>query len=441
MGGRALLVDLYELTMAQSYLDEGLADRPATFSMYARHLPDRWRYFVAAGLDEALRALEELCFADDDLAYLESTGLFTPALLERLRGLRFSGEVRALPEGTLFFPDEPLLEVTAPVLEAQLLETVLMNVVHLHSLLASKAARSVEAAQGRLLVEFGLRREHGGDAGLAAARSSYLAGFDSTSNVLAGKLYGIPTAGTMAHSFVEAFEDELEAFRAFARAYPDRCTLLVDTYDTVEGARRAAVVARELAEQGHRLRGVRLDSGDLVGLSRQVRAILDEAGHADAIVFASGNLDETEIGRLLAAGAPIGGFGVGSRLGTSADAPYLDLAYKLVAFDGRPVLKLSKGKATWPGAKQVFRVAEGGRFSHDVIGLAGEPTPAGGRPLLEQVMSGGRRLRHESLEQARDRCAVERRSLPAEPYTVGFSAALAALRDEVAEDARRRHGL
>jgi len=441
MGGRALLVDLYELTMAQSYLDEGLGERPATFSLFARTLPDGWRFFVAAGLADALAYLEELRLADDDLAYLESTGLFTPALLERLAGLRFSGEARALPEGTLFFPHEPVLEVTGPVLEAQLVETALMNVVHLHSLLASKAARSVDAAQGRLLVEFGLRREHGGDAGLAAARSSYLAGFDSTSNVLAGKLYGIPIAGTMAHSFVEAFADELEAFRAFARAYPDRCTLLVDTYDTVEGARRAAVVARELAEQGHRLHGVRLDSGDLVELSRRVRAVLDEAGFPDAMVFASGNLDEEEIERLLAAGAPIGGFGVGSRLGTSADAPYLDLAYKLVAFDGRPVLKLSQGKATWPSAKQVFRVEEGGRFSHDVIGLADEPPPAGARPLLETVMSGGRRLVRGTLAEARERCAAERRSLPARPYEVRFSPALGDLREQVAADARRRHGL
>jgi len=440
MAGRALLVDLYELTMAQSYLDEGLADRPATFSMFARSLPDGWRSFVAAGLDEALRTVEELRFGDDDLTYLESTGLFSPALLERLRGLRFPGDVRALPEGTLFFPHEPVLEVTAPVLEAQLVETVLLNAVHVHSLLASKALRSVEAAHGRLLVEFGLRREHGGDAGLAAARSSYLAGFDSTSNVLAGKLYGIPITGTMAHSFVEAFPDELAAFRAYARSYPDRCVLLVDTYDAIEGARRAAVVAHELAAGGHRLGGVRLDSGDLAELSKRVREILDEAGHSDAMIFASGNLDEVEIERLLAAGAPIGGFGVGSRLGTSADAPYLDLAYKLVEFDGRAVLKLSKGKATWPGAKQVFRVAEGGRFSHDVIALAEEP-PAPGRPVLEPVMSGGRRLRRETPAEARERCATERRSLPAGPYEVRFSAALTALRDEVAAEARRRHGL
>ena len=440
MAGRALLVDLYELTMAQAYLDAGLADRPATFSMVVRTLPEGWPWFVAAGIDDALRALEKLVFVEDDLAHLESTGLFTAALLDRLRGLRFSGDVRALPEGTLFFPDEPLLEVTGPVLEAQLVETVLLNVVHLHTLLASKAARSVEAAQGRLLVEFGLRREHGGDAGLAAARSSYLAGFDSTSNVLAGKLSGIPVAGTMAHSFVEAFADELEAFRAFALSYPDRSILLVDTYDTVEGARRAAVVAGELAEHGHRLRGVRLDSGDLVELSGRVRAILDEAGFPDAMVFASGNLDEHEIERLLAAGAPIGGFGVGTRLGVSADAPYLDLAYKLVVFDGRPVLKLSPGKVSLPGAKQVFRVVEGGRFAYDALGLDDEAARPGASPLLEPVMAGGRRLAHGTLEEARERCAAQRAAAPPGPYEVRISDALEALRARAEEDVRRRHG-
>ena len=439
MARRALLVDLYELTMAQSYLDEGIDRRPATFSLFARTLPGGWRYFVAAGLEHALRYLDELSFGEDDLAYLEGTRLFTPAFLERLARFRFTCAVRALPEGTLFFPQEPVAEVEGPVLEAQIVETVLLNVFHLHTLLASKAARSVDVAQGRRLVDFGLRRTHGGDAGLAAARSSWIAGFDATSDVLAGKLYGIPIAGTMAHSYVEAFADELEAFRAFARSYPDDCTLIVDTYDTVEGTRRAAVVGRELAGRGHRLRGIRLDSGDLVELSRRARAILDEAGLADTTVFVSGNLDEAEIARLLAAGAPIGGFGVGSRLGTSADAPYLDMAYKLVAFDGRPVLKLSKGKATWPGAKQVFRVSAGGRLAGDVIGLAAEDPPAGGA-LLETVMEGGRRVGGGSLADARDRCAEQRAALPAPPYDVRFSEALSALRAGAEAEIRSRAG-
>lgn len=437
MGDTALLVDLYELTMAQSYLDEGLHERPATFSLFVRTLPEGWDYFVAAGLDDVLGYLETLAFGEDDLAYLEGTGLFTPVLLDYLRGLRFRGDVRALPEGTLFFPNEPVLELTAPTIEAQLVETFLLNQIHYQSLVASKAARSVDVAQGRLLVDFGLRRTHGTDAGVKAARSSYLAGFDSTSNVLAGKRYGIPIAGTMAHSYIQAFADELAAFRAFARSYPDGTTLLVDTYDTLEGTRRAAAVAKELAAQGHHLRAVRLDSGDFLDLSRRVRAILDEEGFEDISIFASGGLDEVDIERLLAAGAPIGGFGIGSRLGTSADAPYLDMAYKLVEFDGRPVLKLSKGKATLPGPKQVWRVVEDGEAAFDVLGREHEAAPEGGEPLLRPVMAGGRRTFRESLAEARERCGRERSRLRGRPYEVGLSAELLALRDRVAAEAGR----
>ncbi len=344
----ALLTDLYELTMGESYVAEGIAERPATFQLSCRSLPPGWGYFVAAGLADALGYLEGLRFTADELAYLETTGLFRAAFLDRLERLRFTGEVRAMPEGTVFFPDEPVLEVTAPLLEAQLVETVVLNEIHFQSLIASKAARCVDAARGRRLVDFGLRRAHGGEAGLKVARSSYLAGFDATSNVLAGLLFGIPAAGTMAHSFVECFEDERAAFEAFLRAYPRGSTLVIDTYDTVEGARVAARAARTLAGRGVRLGGVRLDSGDLLELSRSVRRVLDEADLADVTILASGNLDEREIARLLAEGAPIDGFGVGSRLGVSADSPFLDAAYKLVAFDGRPVLKLSAGKATLP---------------------------------------------------------------------------------------------
>ncbi len=432
MGDRALLVDLYELTMVQAFLDAGLAERQATFSMYFRHLPHGWRYLVAAGLDDALSYLEALAFDDEDLDHLASLGLFSEELLVRLGELTFSGDVRAMPEGTLVFPAEPLLEVTAPVVEAQLVETYLLNQLHLQTLLAAKAARSVDAAQGRMLVDFGLRRTHGTDAGLKAARSSWLAGFDATSNVLAGERYGIPLAGTMAHSYVLAFDDELAAFRAFARSYPDASVLLVDTYDTLEGTRNAAIVGRELAASGHRLRGVRLDSGDLVDLSRGARAILDEAGLEAAIVFASGNLDEGEIERLLAAGAPIAGFGVGTRMGTSADAPSVDMVYKLVELDGRPVLKLSQGKATLPGPKQVWRLAEDGPPASDVLGLASDDGPQGGRPLLEQVMSGGRRLLDEPLAAARERCAAGRAALGRGTVETGITPALAALRDAVA---------
>lgn len=446
-----LLVDLYELTMGESYVREGLSDLEATFSLFFRTLPRGWGYALAAGLEDALGYLEGLRFRDDELAFLEGTGRFSAQFLDRLSRLRFSGTVRALPEGTAVFPNEPLLEVTAPLLEAQLVETMILNEVHLQTLIASKAARSVEAAAGAGLVDFSLRRTHGGEAGLKVARASFLAGFDATSNVLAGRAYGIPIAGTMAHSYVEAFPDETEAFRAFARAFPDDAILLVDTYDTIEGTRRALVVAEELASAGHRLRGVRLDSGDLGTLSRRVRALLDEAGFPDAIVFASGGLDEREIARLRGEGAPIGGFGVGTKAGVSADAPFLDMVYKAVELDGRPVLKLSEGKATLPGRKQVLRVREQG-MQHDVLALAGSHDE--GDALLVEVMQDGRRSWDEPLGQARARARRERESLPdrvrgldAERYEVRIDPTLARLRSELAtggrplaRQARRRAG-
>ncbi len=445
----ALLLDLYQLTMAQSYFAEGMDERQAVFGLYARSLPAGWGSFVAAGLDDVLSYLEAFAFSGDDLAYLEETGLFTGSFLDRLSTVRFRGDVRAMPEGTPFFPDEPVVEVEGPVLEGQLVETIVLNEIHFQTLIASKAARAVDAAGGRTLVDFGLRRTHRHAAGMRVARSSYLAGFDSTSNVLAGRAYGIPIAGTMAHSYVECFPDELAAFRAYARAYPDRAILLVDTYDTLAGVRRAAVVARELAASGHRLVGIRLDSGDLLSLSREARTILDEAGFPDATVFASGGLDELEVAALLGAGAAIDGFGIGSKLGTSADAPYLDIAYKLVAFDGRPVLKLSPTKATFPGAKQVWRITDAqGSIALDVLGLAAEDEPEGGEPLLVPVMRGGRRVWSESLDTARDRCRSHRATLPEAvrgldgiPIEVELTHALAALRDQVAAELRRRHGL
>jgi nicotinate phosphoribosyltransferase len=433
-----LLVDLYELTMGQAYFDAGLAAKPATSDLFYRTLPPGWGYLIAAGLEFALRYLEELAFSDADIAYLESTGLFTEPFLEHLRRLRFTGSLRAMPEGTLVFPGEPALEVTAPVIEAQLAETVLLNELHFSSLIAGKAARCVEVARGRSLVDFGLRRAHGGEAGLKAARASFLAGFDATSNVLAGREYGIPTAGTMAHSFVESFRSEAAAFRAYAASYPDRTILLVDTYDTMEGLRRAVAIGRELAAQGSRLAGVRLDSGDLVELSRAARALLDDAGLEDASVFASGGLDERDVAALLQAGAPIGGFGIGTRMVVSADAPSLDMAYKLVEFDGWPTLKLSTGKVTLPGRKQVWRVGSGGRFSFDVVERAGVPGPEGAEPLLAEVMRGGRRLVTETLKQARERAATQRERLPAEhrlldavPYEVRTGPGLRSLADEI----------
>ncbi|MBI2323159.1 MAG: nicotinate phosphoribosyltransferase [Chloroflexi bacterium] len=440
--GLALFTDLYQLTTGQSYFCERMHE-PATFSLFVRHLPPNWGYLVAAGLDDVLSYLESLAFEPHDLAYLRQTGRFADDYLDFLAQLRFTGAVRALSEGTLFFPHEPVVEVTAPVIEAQLVETFIVNQVHFQSIIATKAARCVEAAPGRTVVDFSLRRTHGTDAGMKVARASYLSGCQSTSNVLAGARYGIPIAGTMAHSYIQSFPDELSAFRAYARAYPDACLLLIDTYDTVAGARRAAIVGRELAAAGHRLRGVRLDSGDMAALSREVRRILDEAGLADALIFASGGLDEHEMAQLLAAGAPIDAFGVGSKLGVSADAPYLDMAYKLVAYAGTPRLKLSAAKATWPDRKQVWRRVESERFREDVIALADEPGPAGALPLLQQVMRDGRRLHRESLDEARRRALAQRAALPAEVrritqparYPVAFSAALQALRASVAAQA------
>jgi nicotinate phosphoribosyltransferase len=431
----ALLVDLYELTMGQAYLAEGLADVPATFSLFCRKLPRSWGYLLAAGLDDVLALLEHRAFLEVDLAHLEETGLFHAAYLDRLRRLRFTGDVRALPEGTPFFPQEPVLEVTGPLLEAQLLETLVLNQVHYQTLVASKASRCVEAARGARLVDFSLRRTPGAEAGLKIARASYLAGFDATSNVLAGREYGIETSGTMAHSFVQCFEDEAESFRAFARSYPE-AVLVVDTYDTVEGTRRAVEVGTELAAAGHRLRGVRLDSGNLDLLSRKSRRILDEAGFSDAMVFASGGIDERAIERLLGGGAPIDGFGVGTKMAVAADAPYLDMAYKLVAFAGEPRLKLSEGKATLPGPKQVWRNLHGEGVPFDVLDLVEEAHD--GEPLLHVVMAAGRRLHHEQLGAVRERVRRARlalppgvRSLDAGAYEVRLGGALVALRERL----------
>jgi len=410
----ALFTDLYELTMAASYLREGMHG-PATFSLFARTLPPGRSFLVAAGLEDVLNFLRDFRFSDDALSYLDSLDLFDPVFLERLHGLRFNGLVRAVPEGSVVFPNEPLLEITAPIIEAQVVETAVLNLVHFQTLLASKAARCVLAARGRPVVEFGLRRTHGIDAGMKAARCAFIAGASMSSNVLAGLHYGVPPTGTMAHSYVSAFPREIDAFRAFARAFPPRTTLLLDTYDTVAAARKAVVVAKEMEAKGHRLAGVRLDSGDLVALSKQVRQILDDAGLSDVKIFASGGLDDTSIDAYLAAGAPIDAFGVGTRMDVSADQPYLDMAYKLVEYDGRPVLKSSAGKETWAAQKQVYRRLRSGEgFAGDVIALREEPAPPGTvEILLRAVMERGRLLApHPPLTAVRDYCAAQVASLP-----------------------------
>jgi nicotinate phosphoribosyltransferase len=409
----ALLTDLYELTMAAAFYAEGIGGR-ATFSLFTRRLPPGRGFLLAAGLEDALEYLRAFRFGDSAIEYLASLGRFGPAFLAHLHGLRFTGDVRAVPEGTVVFADEPMLEVTAPILEAQLVETALLNLLHAQTVLASKAARSVLAAQGRNLAEFGLRRTHGIDAGLKASRAALLAGFDSTSNVLAGRTWSLPLSGTMAHSFVTAFPTEAEAFRAYARAFPEAAVLLLDTYDTVAAARKAVEVAHALAAAGHHLAGVRLDSGDLAVLSGAVRKILDDGGCSEVKILVSGGLDEHDIAALLAGGAPIDGFGIGTRLTTSADAPSVDLVYKLVRLDGRDVLKLSEGKRTWAGPKQVVRrVGPDGRLAGDTLALADETLPAGATGLLETVMRDGELARpHPTLTEIRARCAAQLAMLP-----------------------------
>jgi nicotinate phosphoribosyltransferase len=413
----ALLTDLYQLTMAACYFDQGMAEE-ATFSLFIRKYPSDRGYFVAAGLAEALHYLETLRFTGEDLAYLESTGLFKTSFLDYLGQVRFTGEVYALPEGSLFFKDEPILEVSAPILEAQLAETFIINVVSLQTMIATKASRSLHAAQGRPLIDFSLRRTQGADAGLKVARASYLAGFMGSSNVLAGKIYGLPIFGTMAHSYVTIFPREIEAFRVFSRLFPRATTLLIDTYDNLAGARNALQVAREMGARGERLQSVRLDSGDMAAISREVRRLLDDGGAPEVRILASGGFDEYKIAQVLAAGAQIDSFAVGTKMGVSADAPYFDIAYKLVKYGGRPIMKLSTGKVTLVDKKQAYRHYNGqGGMCRDVIALRQEEV-SGAVPLLRPVMGRGRIIRPlPSLDDSREYFLSQFSLLP-EPYKV-----------------------
>jgi nicotinate phosphoribosyltransferase len=446
----ALLIDLYELTMAQSYLREGML-ASATFSLFTRNLSHNRSYLVVAGLEDVLRYLEEIRFSESDIDYLQSTGIFDSDFLEYLKSFRFTGDVWAVPEGRLLFLDEPVIEVTASMPEAQVVETMIINQVNLQTLVASKASRCVWAAHGAAVTDFSLRRTQGTDAGMKVARSSYLAGCVSTSNVLAGKVHGIPIAGTMAHSYVTSFPEEINAFRAYSRSFPDRTTLLIDTYDTVAGAQKAAVVGKEMDSIGHRLRAVRLDSGDLTTLSRQVRQVLDEAGLDYVEIFATGGLDEYRVEELVRDQAPINGFGIGTKMGVSGDAPWLDMAYKLVKYDGRSILKLSTGKVSLAGEKQVYRHHNSsGMFVEDVITLREESQPHEGEPLLTKVMERGRILPGSpKLEEARQRFQVEFGRLPERykvltngpTYPVRFSPALHHLQMQVQRQAGRIEGL
>jgi nicotinate phosphoribosyltransferase len=425
-----LLTDLYQLKMLQAYFEEGMEAR-ATFDLLVRQMPPTRNFLVACGLDDVLGFLETLSFDAQAVAHLARLGQFSTRFLDWLRHLRFTGDVFAVPEGAVLFAGEPILEVVAPLPQAQLVETFLTNQVHLQTVLASKAVRIVTAARGRTIVDFGLRRAHGADAGLKAARSLFIAGVSATSNVLAGALYGIPVAGTMAHSYVQAHEDERTAFRRFVEVHPDT-VVLVDTYDTLHAVRTVADLARELGER-FRVSAIRLDSGDLAALATAARRALDEAGLRRVEIFASGGLDEHSIAALVSKGAPIDGFGVGTRMGVSEDAPALDMVYKLVDYAGRGRTKLSPAKQILPGSKQVFRTLRGGEAAGDLITAADERGE--GRPLLSQVMRGGRRLpdSRETLETVRERTRKEVAALPARcrclepadpPYPVEVSSRL-----------------
>jgi nicotinate phosphoribosyltransferase len=437
-----LFTDLYELTMTQVYIEEGLTAE-AVFSLFVRRLPRRRNYLLACGLDTVLDYLQDLRFHDDDLAYLRSLGKFSARFLDWLRAFRFTGTVFAVPEGTPVFANEPILEIVAPLPEAQLIETLVMNQIHLQTMLISKAQRVVTAAGGRPVIDFGTRRTHGIDAGLKAARAFYIGGVAATSNVLAGKLYGVPVAGTMAHSYIQVYEDEAAAFRTFARRYPGT-TLLVDTYDTLEGVRQVIELSNTPGAD-FQAGAVRLDSGDLLALSREARALLDQAGLDEIEVFASGGLDEDAVAQLVSAGAPIDGFGVGTSMGVSSDAPDLDIVYKLCEYAGEGRLKLSKNKPVLPGRKQIFRVSEAGRYARDIIARDGENLP--GRPLIEAVMRNGERLpaSRVDIETARDYARQHvamlpdhiRAIAPAEtPYPVEVSHKLSKYQKEIEEKIR-----
>ncbi len=438
----ALFTDLYELTMADSYLRHGM-NQQATFDLFIRHFPRNRAFFLNVGLEQVVHYLLNMHFTEEAIAYLRSLGRFSEEFLTYLQDFRFTGDLWAMPEGTIFFPNEPVLRVTAPRIEAQIVETFLLNTLNANVMYASKAARVVIAAQGRGVADFSPRRDHGTDAAMKVARASYIAGCVGTSNVLAGQVYGIPVIGTMAHSYIMSFPTELDAFRAYAQDYPDNAVLLIDTYDTLQGARHAVIIAREMQARGHKLRGVRLDSGDLVRLSRQVRAILDEAGFPDVLIFLSGDLNEYRIRDLLEAGAAADAFGVGTQMGTSADAPYVNGVYKIVEDELGLKVKLSTGKVTLPGRKQVYRAYNGqGQMAYDLITLHDEPPPSGAEPLLQEIIRQGELVYDlPSLATIREHAAQEMNTLPSRlkaidvgpeaTYDVRISPRLAALRDEI----------
>ncbi len=442
--GPALFTDLYQLTMLQAYFEERMTET-AVFSLFVRRLPPNRNFLIACGLDTVLDYLETLRFTSQDIDYLDSLGMFSDRFLQWLADFRFTGDVHAVPEGSPIFANEPILEVTASLPEAQIIETYVMNQVQLQTMLASKGHRVVTAARGRPVIDFGARRMHGTDAAVKAARAFWIAGVQATSNVLAGRRFRIPVAGTLAHSYIQAHDDEAEAFRNFAKLYPDT-VLLIDTYDTLNGMDKVVRLAKELGED-FKVKAVRIDSGDQLVLSLQVRDALDQAGLSHVQIIASGSLDEYEIDTLIYAGAPIDGFGVGTAMGVSADSPYLDIVYKLTSYAGGGRVKLSANKPVLPGRKQVFRRSDGDCFVGDTIARAGENLP--GRPLLAPVMRSGKRLipptadlteprRYAAEQIARLPKAV--RSLPEAdpPYPVEISSELNAYHQEVVRQTAAR---
>lgn len=439
----ALFTDLYQLTMMQAYFEEPLAEE-ATFSLYIRRLPPARNFLIACGLETVLEHIERLRFQEADIDYLASLRRFSEEFLDWLLRFRFTGEIRALAEGTPFFANEPILEITAPIAQAQFLETFVLNQVHLQTLLASKAMRVVLAAGSRPIVDFGARRIHGTDAALKAARAFHIAGVSATSNVLAGKAYRIPLTGTMAHSYVQAHDREIDAFRAFARTFPET-TLLVDTYDSLEGVGHVIDLARELGPR-FAVKAVRLDSGDLAELAREARRLLDAAGLGEIAIIASGGLGEIEIAGLVASGAPIDLYGVGTQMGVSRDSPDLDIAYKLVAYAGKGRLKLSPGKVILPGRKQIYRTERNQEYVGDIVSRFEEELE--GRALLRTVMLDGRQVSASPrLEDIRDLTKTLVAKLPARlkslspaepPYRVQYSDALKAHAEEVTRAALAR---
>lgn len=407
----ALLTDFYQLAMASAYYELGM-EQTAVFEFFVRHLPETRNFLVAAGLEQVLDYLRSLRFTPDEIGWLESTRRFNSAFLQRLERFRFTGKVLAMREGTVFFASEPVLQVIAPLPEAQLVESRIINLLHYQTLVASKAARCRLAAPSAQLVDFGMRRAHGAEAACLASRASYLAGFDATATVEAARRYGIPVAGTMAHSFIQAHLLELDAFRNFARTMPRSVTLLIDTYDIARGARRAAELAKELGTGGVVVDAVRIDSGDLPSEAMKVRRILDNAGCTDIRVLVSGGVDEYEMAKMRTAGAPVDAFCVGTKLSVPEDATALDCAYKLQEYAGRPCRKHSLWKETWPGARQVYRQYDPhGRIETDVLACADEAME--GRALLHEVMLDGQRLAPSPpLGQVRDYCKQEIETLP-----------------------------